>query len=281
MAREYGHSPFFLPTHIDQRNFADMRRSLSTKLSALTILTTCGILITSTMSSWAAAYKPINLNIASQLPQATQGKSYNYSFAARVTGGTGKPYKWNFTGALPSSLRFNASSGKILGVVTSTAPVGAYPLSICVTGGKKGATSKIRNTICKSTSLSVVQGASSTPAVNSATGTYAGDINFPNLNPTGSTGCEAKVIARTVTLVEGAGGALTGSTNNEMMPTLTGVRVGNTITVTLQSRWGARGPYTWQWTGNSISGVLPAYCWDLSTYALLNEGSYTFNLMRG
>lgn len=169
---------------------------------------------------------------------------------------TGKPYKWNFTGALPSSLRFNASSGKILGVVMSTAPVGTYPLSICVTGGKKGATSKIRNTICKSTSLSVVQGASSTPAVNSATGTYAGDINFPNLNPTGST-------------------------NNKMMPTLTGVRVGNTITVTLQSRWGARGPYTWQCTGNSISGVLPAYCWDLSTYALLNEGSYTFNLMRG
>lgn len=257
-----------------------MKRAINTKAMTLTILATCGILLTSTMSSWAAAYKPINLNIPSQLPQAIQGKSYNYSFAARVTGGTGKPYKWTFTGALPSNLNFNASSGKILGVVTSTSSVGTYSLSVCVTGGKKGATSKIRNTICKSTSLKVIQGASTTPAANNATGTYAGNINFPNLNPTGTTGCEAKVIARTVTLTEGAGGAITGSTNNEMMPTLTGTRVGNTLTITLQSRWGARGPYTWQWTGDSISGILPAYCWDLSTFALLNEGSYTFTLMR-
>jgi hypothetical protein len=147
-----------------------------------------------------------------------------------------------------------------------------------VTGGKKGATSKIRNTICKSTSLKVVQGASTTPSTNNASGAYAGNINFPNLNPSGTTGCEAKVIARTVTLVEGAGAAITGSTNNEMMPTLTGSRVGNTITVILQSRWGARGPYTWQWNGDSISGTLPAYCWNTSTIALRNEGLYQFNL---
>ena len=259
-----------------------MKRSLSAKLATLTILATCSILVTSTMSSWAAAYKPINLNIPSQLPQATQGKSYNYSVAARVTGGTGKPYKWSFTGALPSSLRFNASSGKILGVVAGTASVGTYPLSICVTGGKKGATSKIRNTICKSTNLKVVQANPSTPAADVATGTYAGNINFPNLTPpSGITGCEAKIIARTVTLTEGAGGAINGSTNNEMLPTLTGTRVGNTITVTLQSRWGARGPYAWQWSSDSISGTLPAFCWDLSTFALLNEGSYAFTLVRG
>lgn len=257
-----------------------MKRSLSAKLTTLTILATCGILVTSTMSSWAAAYKPIDLNIPSQLPQATQGKSYNYSVAARVTGGTGRPYKWRFTGALPSNLRFNASSGKILGVVAGTAPVGTYPLSICVTGGR--ATSKIRNTICKSTNLKVVPATPSTPSAGIATGTYAGNINFPNLTPpSGITGCEAKTIARTVTLNEGTNGAINGSTNNEMLPTLTGTRVGNTITVTLQSRWGARGPYVWQWGGDSISGTLPAFCWDLSTFALLNESSYTFTLVRG
>lgn len=259
-----------------------MKRALSAKLTTLTIIATCGILVTSTMSSWAAAYKPIKLNIPSQLPQATQGKSYNYSVAAKVTGGTGRPYKWNFTGALPSGLRFNASSGKIFGVVTGTASVGMYPLNICVTGGKKGATSKIPNTICKTTNLKVVQATPSTPAADIATGTYSGNINFPNLTPpSGITGCEAKIIARTVTLVEGAGGAINGSTNNEVLPTLTGTRVGNTLTVTLQSRWGARGPYSWQWNGNSISGTLPAFCWDLSTFALLNEGSYTFTLVRG
>ncbi len=160
------------------------------------------------MSTWAAAYKPINLNIPSQLPQATQGKSYNYSLAARVTGGTGKPYKWSISGA------------------------------------KNGANTKLGNTICKSTSLKVVQGTLTTPTTDNADGT------------------------------------LTGSTNNEMMPTLTGTRVGKAITVTLQSRWGTRGPYSWQWNGNTISGILPAYCWDLSTFALLNEGFYTFVLQK-
>jgi hypothetical protein len=258
-----------------------MRNTRLTKIFTLTVFATCGILVTSTMSSWAAAYKPINLNIPSQLPQATQGKSYNYSLTTRVTGGTGKPYRWSFSGALPVKLSFNASSGKILGVLDSTATVGTYPLRICVTGGKKGATSKIRNTICKSTNLKLVPGASTNPPTNNASGAYAGNINFPNLTPaSGTTGCEAKVIARTVTLVESAGGAITGSTNNEVMPTLTGSRVGNTITVTMQSRWGARGPFTWQWNGDSLSGILPAFCWDLTTFALLNEGTYPFTLVR-
>lgn len=259
-----------------------MKRTFPGKSTAITILATCGFLIASMVSSTAATYKPINLNIPSQLPQATQGKSYNYSLAAKVSGGTGRPYKWNFNGALPANLKFNASSGKILGVVLSTASIGSYPLNICVTGGKKGATSKIRNTVCASTSLKVVAKTSTLPSGTGASGTYAGTINFPNLTPSsGVTGCEAKTIARTVTLVESASGAITGNTNNEMLPTLTGTRAGNTITVTLQSRWGARGPYTWQWNGNTISGTLPAFCWDLSTFALLNEGSYTFTLTRG
>lgn len=264
-----------------RERYIEMKRSHSAKLITLTIIATCGILVTSTMSSWAAAYKPINLNIPSQLPQATQGKSYNYSVAARVTGGTGKPYKWSFTGALPSSLRFNASSGKILGVVAGTAPVGTYPLSICVTGGKKGANSKIRNTICKSTNLKVVQGAgTNTPATNGAAGIYSGNVNWPDVSVTTiSNTCGAQVMYRTITLQEGAGGAITGSADNGTQ--ISGTRVGSSITVTLQTtRWGARGPFVWQWSGSTLSGTLIAICYNLSTYELLKEAPYTFNLTK-
>lgn len=250
------------------------------KIFTFMVFATCGILVTSTMSSWAAAYKPINLNIPSQLPQAVQGKSYNYSFAARVTGGTGKPYKWSFSGALPASLNFNASSGKILGVLSSTASIGAYPLKVCVTGGKKGATAKIRNTICKSINLRVVQGAPTTPTANNASGTYSGNINWPDVSvPTISNTCGAQVMNRTITLQEGAGGAITGSADNGTQ--ISGTRVGASITVTLQTtRWGARGPFVWQWTGSTLSGTLVAICYNLSTFELLKEAQYSFTLAK-
>lgn len=258
-----------------------MRSKRSAKFATLTVFAACGILLTSTMSSWAAAYRPITLNIASQLPQAIQGKSYNYSLATRVAGGTGKPYVWKFTGALPYNLKFSSPSGKILGVLSSTATIGTYPLKVCVTGGKKGATSKIRNTICKSTSLRVIQGASPTPTVNSASGTYSGNINWPDVSvATTSNTCGPQVMYRTITLQEGVGGAITGSVDNGTQ--ISGTRVGTSMTVTLQtSRWGARGPFVWQWTGSTLSGTLIAICYDLSTNELLKEAPYTFSLAKG
>lgn len=206
-----------------------------------------------------------------------QGGFFSYTFMSRAKGGTGKPYVWTLSGALPSSLLFNSKTAKLSGVVASTASISAYPLKICVTGGKKGSIPKTRNSICKTTKLIVVAGV---PASKTATGTYVGNINYPNLNPAGSTGCEAKVILRSVTLVEGAGGAITGTTNHEKMATLAGTRIGSEITATLQSSWGPRGPYVWQWDGATISGTLPAFCWDLSTGVKLNESSYTFTLQR-
>lgn len=257
-----------------------MRRALSAKVFSLTIVATCGILLTSTMSSWAAAYKPINLNIPSQLPQATQGKAYNYSFAARVTGGTGKPYKWSLSGALPKNLKFSTSSGKILGVLSSTASVRSYPVRVCVSGGKKGATAKIRNTICKSTKLKVVQAAPTTPSADNASGIYSGNVNWPDVSvPTVSGTCGAQVMYRTITLKEGAGGAITGSADNGTQ--ISGTRVGSSITVTLQTtHWGARGPFVWQWSGSTLSGTLVAICYNLSTFELLKEAQYTFNITK-
>lgn len=267
--------------HLDRRNFVGMPSKRLAKIFTLAVFATCGILVTSTMSSWAAAYRPINLNVPSQLPQATQGKSYSYSFAARATGGTGKPYKWSVAGALPANLKFNKTTGKILGVLSSNAPVGVYPLRVCVTGGKKGATSKIRNTICKSTKLRVIQSAPITPSTNTASGTYSGNVNWPDVSvPTISNTCGAQVMFRTITLQEGVGGAITGSADNGTQ--ITGTRVGATITVTLQTtRWGARGPFAWQWTGSTLSGTLVAVCYNLSTFELLKEATYTFNLMKG
>lgn len=257
-----------------------MRRGLSWKVFAVTVSVTCGALVASTISAYAA-YRPITLNIPSQLPQAIQGKAYNYSLAARVSGGTGRPYIWRVSGALPVNLRLNTSSGKIVGVVSSPASVGSYPLQICVTGGKKGSTAKIRNTICKSTTLSVVLGTSTpTPTSNSAAGIYSGNVNWPDVSVTTiSNTCGAQVMYRTITLQEGAGGAITGSADNGTQ--ISGTRVGSAITVTLQTtHWGARGPFVWQWSGSTLSGTLVAICYNLSTNELLREGTYTFNLTK-
>lgn len=277
---EYDHSQVVLPDHLDRRNFVDMPSKRFAKVFTLTVFATCGILLTSTMSSWAAAYKPINLNIPSQLPQATQGKSYNYSFAARVTGGTGKPYKWSLSGALPKNLKFSTSSGKILGVLSSTASVRSYSVRVCVSGGKKGATAKIRNTICKSTRLRVVKGIPTTPSANNASGIYSGNVNWPDVSvPTVSGTCGAQVMYRTITLKEGVGGAITGSADNGTQ--ISGTRVGSSITVTLQTtHWGARGPFVWQWSGSTLSGTLVAICYNLSTFELLKEAQYTFNVTK-
>lgn len=254
-----------------------MRHNLSWKTFAITVSVTCVALLSTTVSA-IAAYKPISLNLPSQLPLVTQGKSYNYSLASRVSGGTGRPYIWNLTGALPTRLGFNSSAGIIVGAVISPASVGTYPLTICVSGGKKGSIAKIPNRICKSTKLVVI--AATTSTVNNASGIYSGNVNWPDVSVTTiSNTCGAQVMNRTITLQEGAGGAITGSADNGTQ--ISGTRVGSTITVTLQtSHWGARGPFIWQWSATTLSGTLVAICYNLSTFELLREGTYAFTLSK-
>src|SRR5487761_2517016 len=205
-----------------------MRRIVSWKTFAFTVFVTCVSLLATTVSA-TAAYKPIKFNLPSQLPQVTQGKSYNYSLASRVSGGTGKPYIWNLTGALPTRLGFNSSAGIIVGTVISPASVGTYPLKICVSGGKKGAVAKIANRICKATKLVVVAA-----TTNNASGIYSGNVNWPDVSvPTLSNTCGAQVMNRTITLQEGSRGVITGSADNGTQ--ISGTRVGSTITVTLQT----------------------------------------------
>lgn len=114
----------------------------------------------------------------------------------------------------------------------------------------------------------------------SATGTYSGNIDFPDLSVPGVSGnCGAQVIYRSFTLQENAGGKITGTTNGGA--NISGTRVGSAITVTLQiTPWGLRGPYVWQWDGTTLSGRSPAFCYDTATYAILKESSYSFTLKK-
>lgn len=114
----------------------------------------------------------------------------------------------------------------------------------------------------------------------SATGTYSGNISWPNIQPAGTSGsCGAQTVYRSITLQESAGGKITGTTNSSA--TFSGTRVGSAITVTYQtSSWGMRGPYIWQWDGTTLTGILPAICYNTSTYAILAESSYSFTLKK-
>jgi hypothetical protein len=108
-----------------------------------------------------------------------------------------------------------------------------------------------------------------------SSGTYAGNVTTPVMAI-----CSPSTFERTVTLVETAGGAITGKTNHGFPTTLSGTRAGNSITVTLQMQFGPRGPFIWQWNGSTLTGTLPAFCVDSSTSAMLGEGSYQFVLTK-
>ena len=113
-----------------------------------------------------------------------------------------------------------------------------------------------------------------------ATGTYSGNINWPNIQPAGISGtCGAQVIYRSITLQESQGGKIVGNINNGV--SITGTRVGSAITVILpNTAGGQRGPYIWQWNGTTLTGTLPAICFNTTTGAVLSESSYSFNLQK-
>lgn len=336
-----------------------MRRNLIVKTTTVALFV--GALIAPLVSGYAAT--PISLAFPTQLPKAVAGKSYTYTFSTRVSGGTGKPYTFKLSGALPSGLKFSSTKGELNGTIPKTAKNGTYVLKICATGAKKTGSTASWNTACKTSSLALTGGSGSlavpsspsggttttysltvskigdgqgsvsansgslscgsnceagypagtqvsltaspssgaffsgwsgactgtgscTVQMNSAlkvtasfsassSGTYAGNVTTPVMAT-----CSSSTFERTVTLVETAGGAITGKTNHGYPTTLTGTRTGNSITVTLQMQFGPRGPFVWQWNGNTLTGTLPAFCVDTATSAMLGEGSYQFLLTK-
>lgn len=239
-------------------------------MKIMTVGVSVGALVAPMVSASAAT--PIKLSFPSQLPNAVAGKSYTYTFSTRVSGGTGKPYTLKLTGALPTGLKFS-TKGVLNGAIPKTAKNGKYVLKICATGAKKAGSTASWNTACKASSL-ILTGGTAIVAANSS-GTYAGNVTTPVM-----ASCSSSTFERTVTLVETSDGAITGKTNHGFPTTLTGTRVGNSITVTLQMQFGPRGPFVWQWNGNTLTGTLPAFCVDTSTSAMLGEGSYDFVLTK-
>ncbi|MFA5918543.1 MAG: putative Ig domain-containing protein [Candidatus Nanopelagicaceae bacterium] len=251
-----------------------MKLHLTIKISALVAVFLAGAMITSTLSAYAA-YKPVNLSFPSQLPQAVAGKSYSYTFATRVSGGAGKPYTFSLSGTLPAGLKFSASKGTLSGAIPKSAKNGTYVLKVCATGAKKAGSSSSDNTACKTTKLALIGGTGSSTVAYGSSGSYSGNITLPPMN-----GCAVDTFLRSVTISESATGTITGTTNHQYSTTFTGSRTGSSITVNLMTQWGARGPYVWQWSGDSLTGTLPSFCWDSSTLVLLSEGLYQFNLTK-
>lgn len=235
----------------------------------------CGTFVVSPTNTWAA-YKPVSLKISSYLPSAVQGKAYSYSFLNRVTGGTGKPYSWKMTGALPIALKFNVKTAEIAGVVSKSAKVKTYTLRFCATGVKKPIAKSI-NTSCKTTRLKVskakVTPSSTVPAVSSET--YVGNVEYPNLNtPAVSGGCEAKTLPFTIEIYENHTGQILGTTATSL--TFRWSASNNLVTVTFETNWGEMGPKIWKWDAGTLSGELPLFCRKLDTNELVNQTFVTF-----
>ena len=93
-------------------------------------------------------------------------------------------------------------------------------------------------------------------------------------------GCMAETVYLSLSLTEDASSSISGYTSNDRTIT-SGSRSGTSITVTLETMFGARGPYTWTWNGaNTISGSMAYFCYDTFTGALLTEGTETFSVSR-
>jgi hypothetical protein len=115
-----------------------------------------------------------------------------------------------------------------------------------------------------------------TQAKGGVTGTWSGTSNCPDL---GISGCHGGMLSTSISLTEDADNNITGSTGSGR--TITGKRIGNSITVTEGTDWGTRGPYTWTWDGNNtITGSAPYICYSLDTYAFLSEGPAPFTVTR-
>jgi hypothetical protein len=117
-----------------------------------------------------------------------------------------------------------------------------------------------------------------TQATAGITGTWSGTLNMPGSGC--YSGCNAQTVDFSLSLTEDASNNISGSTSNSRTIT-SGSRSGNSITVTLSTNWGSRGPYTWTWDGgNTITGSMAYFCYALADPSSFCEGTETFSVTR-
>lgn len=109
------------------------------------------------------------------------------------------------------------------------------------------------------------------------TGYWSGVMTWPSAPVAG---CGSQTVPFSLSLTEDTAMNLSGYTSNSRTIT-SGSRNGNAVTVTLDTMFGARGPYTWSWDGvNTITGSMAYFCYSLDTGALLFESTETFSVTR-
>lgn len=114
-------------------------------------------------------------------------------------------------------------------------------------------------------------------AETGVTGSWSGTLTNPNL---GISGCEGGTTSIYITLEEGLFMSITGTVFGTV--DLSGTRSGNAMTITEDNtRFGARGPYSWTWDGgDTITGSVAYFCWDLDSGTLIKQGTGTFTATR-
>jgi hypothetical protein len=193
----------------------------------------------------------------------------------------------------PEGALFEADGGS--GSVTLTAPGGWVAASnagwITVTSGSSGSgNGTITYDVAANTDTSqragtiTIVGATFTvtftviqSGIIGVTGTWDGYLNMPGAP---YDGCGAQTISFSLWLTEDTSHNISGDTSNSRTIT-SGSRINNSITVTLSTNWGPRGPYTWTWDGSkTITGSMAYFCYSLDTGAILSEGTETFSVTR-
>lgn len=111
--------------------------------------------------------------------------------------------------------------------------------------------------------------------VNPIPSAFAGELTLLCIKGTQVKKVAAGSLPVTITLLEENGGKITGNGGR-----ISGTREGNTITVTAQTDWGLRGPYTWQLNGKTITGSWHVTCIDDVTKASLAKGDTSLTMTR-
>lgn len=186
--------------------------------------------------------------------------SVQVTASSSATGGTAPTCPWTAVSNNPSWIIINgANSGSGNGTVS-------YSVAPYTGANKRTGTMTIAGQTYTVTQAGV-----------GVTGTWSGPMNMPGAN---YPGCIAQTTSVSLYLSEDANSNITGSTSNGRTIT-SGIRNNNQITVSLNTMYGARGPYTWTWNGtNTITGSMAYFCYNLDTNALISEGTETFSVTR-